>query len=379
MAGCCRARAAAAPGPAGAGVVRWSRRRGGGGGRGLVAVAAGLVAGQLRLPEGGEPVQGVGDGTGGPAQDPADRVRGEVGVRVPGEMGGDEVAQLPGAGRRAGRAAWLASARGGLEEAAALGGGGADGVHRGQRGGGVPAVEHLRGLGSGGGHLAQQHRCLTSRRISVRRRRLRLAVRRRRGCVFPAAGPSAAGPSGMPASGAAFASGAPSSAWAGVVSSAPGVPVTVLSAAAGSGVLPSASSGAGPLPGAGRLASPSAGAGGPAGGSAVPAGSVSSAPAGAVAGAGDAAWGAGCQVAGAVVRPLRAPGVRVARPLVSRAASSWPATIRLVPAAVAIWAAVAPGAAVSAAQTAAAGPSAGGRRLGRAAGTRPCARRCAAR
>ena len=71
-------------------------------------------------------------------------------------------------------------------------------------------------------------------------------------------------------------------------------------------------------------------------------------------------WGAGCQVAGAVVRPLRAPGVRVARPLVSRAASSWPATIRLVPAAAAIWAAVAPGAPVSAARTAAAGLSAGG-------------------
>ena len=65
-----------------------------------MAVAAGLVAGQLCLPEGGEPVQGVGDGTGGPAQDPADRVRGEVGIRVSREMGRDEVAQLPGAGRR---------------------------------------------------------------------------------------------------------------------------------------------------------------------------------------------------------------------------------------------------------------------------------------
>ena len=61
-----------------------------------------------------------------------------------------------------------------------------------------------------------------------------------------------------------------------------------------------------------------------------------------------------------MARPVRVPGVRVARPLVSRAASSCPATIRLVPAAAAIWAAVAPGAAVSAAQTAAAGPSAGG-------------------
>ena len=69
-----------------------------------------------------------------------------------------------------------------------------------------------------------------------------------------------------------------------------------------------------------------------------------------------------------MVRPLRAPGVRVARPLVSRAASSWPATIRLVPAAVAIWAAVAPGAAVSAAQTAAAGPSAGGPAVGAGGG-----------
>src|ERR1019366_5741758 len=37
--------------------------------------------------------------------------------------------------------------------------------------------------------------------------------------------------------------------------------------------------------------------------------------------------GARCQVAGAGVRPLRAPGVRVARPLVSRAASSWPAPV----------------------------------------------------
>src|SRR5216683_763685 len=44
--------------------------RGRGAGRGLVAVAAGLVAGQLRLPEGGEPVRGVGDGAGGAAQDP---------------------------------------------------------------------------------------------------------------------------------------------------------------------------------------------------------------------------------------------------------------------------------------------------------------------
>ena len=85
----------------------WSGGAVGGGGasRGLVAVAAGLLAGQLSLPEGGEPVQGVGDGAGGPAQDPADLVRAEVGVRVPGEMGRDEVAQLPGAGRRAGRAA----------------------------------------------------------------------------------------------------------------------------------------------------------------------------------------------------------------------------------------------------------------------------------
>src|SRR5216683_1777200 len=104
--------------------------RGRGAGRGLVAVAAGLVAGQLRLPEGGEPVQGVGDGAGGAAQDPADRVRGEVGVQVSREMGLDEVAQLAGAGRRAGRAAWLAPAGGCLEEAAALGGGGADGVDR---------------------------------------------------------------------------------------------------------------------------------------------------------------------------------------------------------------------------------------------------------
>jgi hypothetical protein len=85
-------------------------------------------------------------------------------------------------------------------------------------------------------------------------------------------------------------------------------------------------------------------------------------------------------VAGAVPRPVRVPGVRVARPLVSRAASSCPATIRLVLAAVAICAAVAPGVAVSAAQTAAAGPSAGGvARRGRVAGVRPCARRCAAR
>jgi hypothetical protein len=69
-----------------------------------------------------------------------------------------------------------------------------------------------------------------------------------------------------------------------------------------------------------------------------------------------------------VLRPLRAPGVRVARPLVSRAASSWPAAIRLVPAAVAIWAAVAPGAAASAAQTAAAGSPAGGPAVGAGGG-----------
>ena len=65
---------------------------GGGAGWGLAAVAAGLLAGQMRLPEGGEPVQGIGDGPGGPAQDPADLVRAEVAVRVTGEMGGDEVA-----------------------------------------------------------------------------------------------------------------------------------------------------------------------------------------------------------------------------------------------------------------------------------------------
>ena len=195
VAGCCRARGSGGSWPGRCWCGQVVPAGGGGGGRGLVAVAAGLVAGQLRLPEGGEPVQGVGDGTGGPAQDPADRVRGEVGVRVPGEMGRDEIPQLPGAGRRAGRAAWLASARGGLEEAAALGGGGADGVHRGQRGGGVPAVEHLRGLGSGGGHLAQQHRCLTGRRV----RRAGCGSlsagagcgslsARRRGCVFPGGG-----------------------------------------------------------------------------------------------------------------------------------------------------------------------------------------------
>jgi hypothetical protein len=89
-----------------------------------MAVAAGFVADQLRLPEGGELVHGVGDGTGGPAQDPADLVRGEVGVRVPAQMGGDEVAQLPGPGRRAGRAARLAPAGGGLEKPAVGAGGG---------------------------------------------------------------------------------------------------------------------------------------------------------------------------------------------------------------------------------------------------------------
>src|ERR1019366_3732633 len=124
--------------PARAVPVRSGGPAGGGRGRGsLVLVAAGLVAGQLCLPEGGEPVQGVGDGAGGPAQDTADRVRGEFGAGAGGELGRDEVPQLPGAGRGAG-AAGLAAGRGGLEEGAALGGGRADGVRRGQRGGGVP-------------------------------------------------------------------------------------------------------------------------------------------------------------------------------------------------------------------------------------------------
>jgi hypothetical protein len=61
----------------------WSGGAGSGGaGWDLVAVAAGLLAGQLGLPESGEPVQGVGDGAGGPAQDPADLVRAEVAVGV---------------------------------------------------------------------------------------------------------------------------------------------------------------------------------------------------------------------------------------------------------------------------------------------------------
>jgi hypothetical protein len=50
----------------------------------------------------------------------------------------------------------------------------------------------------------------------------------------------------------------------------------------------------------------------------------------------------------------------VARPLISRTASSRPTMARLVRAAVAIWAGVVPGTATSAAQTAAAWPSAGG-------------------
>src|SRR5216683_2170233 len=159
----------------------YSRGRGGARG-GLVAVAAGLVAGELGVPEGGEPVQGVGDGAGGPGQDPADRVGGELGVRVSREMGRDEVAQLPGAGCRAAGAAWLAPAGGGFQQAAGLGGGGADGVHRGQRGGGVAAAEHVGGLGGCGGYLApQQFGSLTGRR-------LRLAVRRRRGGGVPGGG-----------------------------------------------------------------------------------------------------------------------------------------------------------------------------------------------
>ena len=44
--------AAAAPGPAGAGVLRWWSGPGRGAGRGLMAVSAGLFAGQLCLPEG---------------------------------------------------------------------------------------------------------------------------------------------------------------------------------------------------------------------------------------------------------------------------------------------------------------------------------------
>jgi hypothetical protein len=79
---------------------------------------------------------------------PADRVRGELGVRVLGEMCLDEVAQLPGAGRRAARAACLAPTGGGFQQAAGLGGGGADGVHGRQRGGGgVPGC----GVPVGGG------------------------------------------------------------------------------------------------------------------------------------------------------------------------------------------------------------------------------------
>jgi hypothetical protein len=68
-------------------------------------------------------------------------------------MRGDKVAQLPGAGRRA-AAAWLAPGRGGLDQAAGLGGGGAEAISHRQRGGGVPAVEHADGLHSGGSQLA---------------------------------------------------------------------------------------------------------------------------------------------------------------------------------------------------------------------------------
>ena len=98
-------------------------------------------------------------------------------------MGLDEVAELAGAGRRAARTAWPTSARGGLEQAACLGGGGADGVHPGQRGSGVPAVQRLPGRRCLPGDFAQQLRRLASRRG------LRLAVRlRRRGSGFPGRG-----------------------------------------------------------------------------------------------------------------------------------------------------------------------------------------------
>ena len=98
-------------------------------------------------------------------------MRAELGVRMPGEMGGDEVAQLPGAGG-AGRTAWRASADGGLQEPPAAGGGGAEGVCCGQRGGGVPGVEHICGMDGGGGSVAQQPGRVT------RRRRLWFPVRR---------------------------------------------------------------------------------------------------------------------------------------------------------------------------------------------------------
>jgi len=302
--------------------------RGRGGGRGgLVAVAAGLVAGELGVAEGGEPVQGVSDGAGGPGQDPADRVRGELGVRVGREVGLDEVAQLPGAGCRAGRAAWPASGRGGLEQAAGLGGGGADGVHPGQRGSGVPAVQRLPGRRCLPGDLAQQLRRL------ARRRGLLLAVRRGRGSGFPGRGVSGAVTErawvrrGVPAGRAAVRGGVP--AGRGAVCRGGLVRAGDAGAGAGGGV------GAGRAAAglvrcrAGREAAVAGCGGGLLSGPAPPAGGAWPGLAGAVA---DAAGGMGCQVAGAVVRPVRAPGVRVARPLVSRAASSRPAAIRVVPA-----------------------------------------------
>lgn len=63
--------------------------------------------------------------SGGPALDAADRVRRELGGRVGGGVGRDEVAQLPGAGSRADA---RGCAGGGLEQLAGLGRGVADGV-----------------------------------------------------------------------------------------------------------------------------------------------------------------------------------------------------------------------------------------------------------
>ena len=96
------------------------------------------------------------------------------------------------------------------------------------------------------------------------------------------------------------------------------------------------------------------------GASVVLAGPVSPAePAGTAAGAGDAGWGTGRQVAGAVARPWRVLGVRVARPLGFEGGQFLSGDDPAGPGGGGDLGAGGPGVAVSAAQTAAAGPSAG--------------------